>query len=231
MAKKLSRQELKRDEILDSVGKGVRYVSSHRKGAVEAVAAVAALGILIGGFLAFRAYREKQAAEHLSRALAVLSTPLQSQAPAGTSVTFATDAQREAAAEKELRAAAELATTPAGREARVLLAARGATGIDAVATFDHFARGADSVLAVTAEIDAARLLAGQGKTDEAIERLKRAVGSAKSSLPKDALLDELGRLYEQAGHTADARATYQRLLSEHPDSPFAADAQARLAAL
>jgi outer membrane protein assembly factor BamD (BamD/ComL family) len=38
----------------------------------------------------------------------------------------------------------------------------------------------------------------------------------------------LAQVYEQAGATADARATYQRLISDYPNSPYRADARQKI---
>ena len=83
-------------------------------------------------------------------------------------------------------------------------------------------------MAAAAEIDAARLLASQGKTTEAIDRLKRAIESPRSAAPKDALLFALAEIYERAGSATDARATYQRLVNDYPNSPYRTAAQQKI---
>lgn len=230
MAKKLRREDLKRDEVMETVGKGLQFVSVHRKGTVEAFAIAAGLALLIGAFLAFRSYREGQAAEHLSRALAALSAPLAGDpAAAGAAKTYATAAERSAEADRELAAAAGFGATKSGRQASVVLAARGAS--KDTGAFDRFARSGKSVVAAAAEIDGYRTLADAGKTTEAITAVKRAIETSSTAVPKDALLAELGALYERSGSPTDARTIYQRLASEYPDSPYASEAQSRLSQL
>ena len=51
------------------------------------------------------------------------------------------------------------------------------------------------------------------------------------AVPKDALLIELGQLYERSGSPADAKATYQRLITDYPASLYLSDAQSRIGAL
>jgi tetratricopeptide (TPR) repeat protein len=94
--------------------------------------------------------------------------------------------------------------------------------------FEKAARQARSESAAAAEIDAAKALAAQGKTTEAIDRLKRAIESPTSAAPKDALLFTLAGIYEQSGAAADARATYQRLITDYPTSPYRADARQKV---
>jgi len=233
MMKKLSREQLKRDEVLETFGKGFRFVSSHRKGTVEAIAAAAGLALLIAAFLGFRSYRESEAGQHLSRALKILSTPVAGEPSAvdvsGTPYTSASE--RDAEAEKELKAAADFSATRSGREASVVLAARSGSEKSDPATFDRFARANHSVIAAVAELDAIRTLDAQGKTTEAIARAKRAIESSSTAVPKDALLIELARFYEKSGSPADAKATYKRLISDYPNSLYLSDAQARAGSL
>jgi tetratricopeptide (TPR) repeat protein len=232
MAKKLTREELKRDEVLETVGRGFRFVTSHKKGATEAIVVSAILVVLAGAFLAFRSYRETQAAGHLSRALDILSTPLAGDpGAAGAPKTYATAAERNAAAEKELKDAAAFSATRAGSEARLIQIAKGTASGNSESFLDRYSRGGRGILSTISEINAARLLASQGKNSEAIARLKRALESSEPAMPKDVLLIELAHLYEKAGFPADAKSTYQRIISEYPDSLYRSDAQSKIGAL
>ena len=231
MAKKLRREAMKRDEVLETVGKGFRFVSAHRKGAAEAIGVGAALAVLVGAFIALRAHREAQAADHLGRALAILSTPLTADPQAGAaSKTYPTAAERRSDANRELSAAAEYGATRSGREAALVLAV-GGDAKDAPSTFSSYARSSGSVVAAAAELDGYRALAGQGKFNEAIAGVKRAIETSSTAVPKDALLAELGRLYEESGSPADAKIIYQRLVSEYPESSYTAEAQSRIGSL
>jgi len=231
MAKKMRRDDLKRDEVMETVGKGFRFVSVHRKGAAEAVAVGAALAVLIGAFVALRAHRESQAGERLARALTALSIPLASDPSAGTAPrTYPSAAERDADADRELAAAAEFGTTRSGRQAALVLAARGKAK-DADSTFDRYARSGKSVVAAAAELDSYRSLAERGKVNEAIAAVKRAIESSSTAVPKDALLAELGDLYERSGSPADAKAIYQRLVSEYPESSYTSQVQGKIAGL
>jgi tetratricopeptide (TPR) repeat protein len=230
MAKKLRREDLRRDEVMETVGKGLQFVSVHRKGTAETVGIAVALAVLIGAFIAFRAHREAQAADHLSRGLTALSTPLAGDPSAGAAAkTYATVAERSADANRELAAAADYSATKSGREAAVVLAAQGAS--KDTGAFDRFARSGQSAIAAAAEIDSYRAMSDAGKTTEAIAAVKRAIETSSTAVPKDALLAELGALYERSGSPVDARATYQRIVSEYPDSVYTADAQGRIGQL
>jgi tetratricopeptide (TPR) repeat protein len=228
MTSKIRRQDLKRNDLAETMGKTVDYVSGHRKGVTEAIGVLAGIAVLVGGFFLYRAWSERAAGRALSEALGVLETPLASEQPGGAK-TFASAAERRAQADPLLRKAAAHGSTASGRAAQVILAANGADkATQEVDVFEKAARQARSESAAAAEIDAAKALAAQGKTTEAIDRLKRAIESPTSAAPKDALLFTLAGIYEQSGAAADARATYQRLITDYPTSPYRADARQKV---
>jgi tetratricopeptide (TPR) repeat protein len=229
MAQKISRKDLKRNDLAETMGRTVDYVSHHRRGVSEAIAIGAGIVVLAAAFVAYRAYRENEAGRELSAGLTVLETPLVGDPSAQNAPrTFATAAEREREADDHLKKAAQSKGTSAGRAAAVILAARDPKSPEAADRFARAARSGKAEVAAAAELDEARLLASQGKTAEAIDRLKRAIESPSSSAPKDAMMFALAEIYEKSGAAADARATYQRLVSDYPNSPYRADARQKL---
>ncbi|HEY1252995.1 MAG TPA: tetratricopeptide repeat protein [Thermoanaerobaculia bacterium] len=230
MSQKITRRDMKRNELAETVNRTVGYVSEHRRGATEAVAIAVGAALLVGGFFLYRAWQERSAGTALSEGLAVLDAPLTGEPGATPGVkTYATAAERRTEAEKFLKKAAAHGSTSSGRAASVVLAAGGADKPEqSLDAFEKAARQGRSETAAAAEIDAAKLLVAQGKSSEAIERLKRAIDSPKSVAPKDALLFALGEIYEQAGNQADARATYQRLITDYPNSAYRSEARQRV---
>ncbi len=229
MSPKIRRQDLKRNELAETIGKTVDYVTGHRRGVTEIVAVVAGLAAIVAGFFMYRAWLERSAGRTLSEALAIMDTPLAAEQPGGATKTFASAAERRSQAEKLLRQAASHGSTASGRAAQVILAASGTEkAAESVDVFEKAARQSRSETAAAAESDAARQLAADGKANDAIERLKRAIESPTSAAPKDALLFALAGIYEQTGAAADARATYQRLITDYPNSPYRADARQKV---
>jgi hypothetical protein len=55
MSQKIRRQDLKRNELAETVGKTMDYVTGHRRGVTEAVAAAAVVAALVAGFFLYRA--------------------------------------------------------------------------------------------------------------------------------------------------------------------------------
>lgn len=226
---RITRRQLKRNELAETFGRGVDYVAHHRRGATEAIAAGVAVLLIAGGFVLFRGWRERSAGRELSEALAVLEAPLASDPAAATaSRTFPTAAEREREAARHLDAAAKKGGTEAGKAARLIVAARSDKPAEAVAELTRIARDGTMEVAASAELDTARLLAATGKTTEAIERLKRAIESPQAAAPKDALLFVLAETYEKAGNAGDARSTYQRIVNDYPNSPYRTPAREKL---
>lgn len=72
---RITRRQLKRNDLADSFGRTVDYVSHHRRGATEAIGAGVAVLLLAAGFFLFRGYRERSAGRELSEALSILEAP------------------------------------------------------------------------------------------------------------------------------------------------------------
>ena len=229
MAQKITRKDLKRNEIAETVGRTVDYVAGHRRGVVEIAAVAGGVAVLVGAFFLFRGYRESQAGRELSAGLAALDTPVAGSPGAlNAPKTYATEGEREREAKAHLERAAGIGGTDAGRAAAVVLAAREPKAGTASETFSRAARDGRAEVSAAAELDEARLLASTGKTSEAIDRLKRAIESPKSRAPKDALLFALAEIYEKNGSSTDAKAVYQRLVNDYPNSPYRQDARQKL---
>jgi tetratricopeptide (TPR) repeat protein len=223
MKQKITRKDLKRNELAETMGRTVDYVSHHRKGVTEGFIIAACAVAIVAGIFLYRAYRESAAGRELSAALDALNTPVGAPAPGAR--TFATQAEQDREADRHLQAAAGYAGTAAGRAAGVILAARNPQSATVSETLAKAARDRHIEVAAAAELGEARLLVASGKTTEAIERLRRAVDSSQSHAPKDALLFALAQAYEKAGSTGDARAVYQRLVNDYPNSPYRAEAR------
>lgn len=227
MTQRITRQDMKRNELAETVGRTVGYVSEHKKGVTEAAMIAAGVAVLVVGFFGYRAWAERSAGKDLSQALGILATPLVTEQPTAAK-TYPNAAARQTEADVFLRKAGAHGSTPSGRAAQVILAASGTEKpADALSAFEKAARGKTEP-AAAAEINAARMLAAEGKAPEAIERLKRAIEAPSTAAPKDALLFALAQIYDANGNAADAKATYARLIADYPNSPYRADARQKV---
>lgn len=67
--------------------------------------------------------------------------------------------------------------------------------------------------------------AAAGRVKEAITAAKGYLDAANPPLPKDVILFTLARFYEKDGQLVDAKSSYQRVVSDFPDSPMRFEAQ------
>lgn len=100
---------------------------------------------------------------------------------------------------------------------------------DAAASYQQvIGKAGDSLYGQMARLGLAEAQARSGEFDKAIETYKDLSTRKDGPLPIDGILMQLGRLYRAAGKAADAEQTFNRLVSEFPDSQFASDAKREL---
>ena len=71
----------------------------------------------------------------------------------------------------------------------------------------------------------AQVLAARGKSSEAEAVLNRLLADKKTVLAPELILIQLAKLQQKENRDAEAVATLQRVLAEHPDTPGAMEAQ------
>jgi TolA-binding protein len=70
-----------------------------------------------------------------------------------------------------------------------------------------------------------------GRHDDALKIYTDVAAVRDGALPVDGLLMQLGRASKRAGKMAEARAAFQRVIDEFPESGFVSVAQQQIAAL
>jgi TolA-binding protein len=60
-----------------------------------------------------------------------------------------------------------------------------------------------------------------GQFDQAIAAFKEVESLKSDDVPADGVLMQLGRAYQLAGKTEDAKKTFKRVADEFPQSPYA----------
>jgi tetratricopeptide (TPR) repeat protein len=230
----LSRKEMKRDEVREVLGKGVEYVRDHERLAVYIVGGL--LGLLLVAALVVFALdrREASAAEDLTQALRIYSAKVDPLDPAPDDrekPRFATDKERldkAKAAFEELRGG-----TAAGQVANVYLGEIAAREGDVETArklwTEYLEKNPDTALAVTAELNLLGLDRQAGKLEEVKTDLEKQLAESSSrTLPEDVVLYQLAQTLDELGRASEAQETLQRLIDDHPRSPFAFEARRRL---
>ena len=98
MNQRLTRQDMKRNELSTALGKGYDYAESHGKSILLAAGAVLALGVLAGLFYMYRESQAEKANTDLAHAIEVYQAPIDPAAPKPddpVSPTFADVAARQ----------------------------------------------------------------------------------------------------------------------------------------
>jgi tetratricopeptide (TPR) repeat protein len=239
MSQHLTRKEIKRDELANVMERGVEYAESHARTLFIAAGAALALVLLSALFFLYRNHRAGDANAALAQAIKVFQAPIDPAAPKPddpANPTFADAAARQTRAKAlfgKLRD--DYGSTEAGDIATVFLGqialAEGqpdrARELWNGFVDDH----GDHLLAGEVRVNLFRLDRSQGKGQEVAQKLQSMLDEAEPPLPQDVILHELGATQEQLGKKQDAVGSYQRILDEFPQSPFAQEARQKIGEL
>lgn len=222
MAKRLSRQELKRDEIAEAAAEAGSWLEENWQTALKIAGTIAVVAIAAVGWILYsRAQRERVEAD-LANALASFE-------------------RLEAAGFRDGDVAAVLA------ELGDVADRAGASGPGAVATLYRASglvqtgreaealpllesvKNADGTLGVAIRTLLAQVYAAEGRHDDAVSTLQALVDGEEPALPIDQTLVELGEALDKAGRDEEADEVYQRVLDEFPATMAASRARELLA--
>ena len=239
MNQRLTRQDMKRNELSTALGKGYEYAESHGRTILIAAASVLAVALLAGLFYMYRNSQAEKANTALAKAIEVYQAPIDPAAPKPddpVSPTFADAAARQTRAKalfQELYD--EHGSTVAGDVAAVYLAqiAMAENQPDRARELwnEFLDEHGDHLLAGQTRVNLMRLDRSQGKGEEVAQTLTAMLDETEPPLPMDVILNELATTQEQLGKTQEAVQSWQRIVDEFPQSPYAREARERIAAL
>ena len=239
MNQRLTRQDMKRNELSTALGKGYEYAESHGRSILMAAGALLALALLVGLFYMYRNNKAEEGNTALAKAIEVYQAPIDPAAPKPddpVSPTFADAAARQAKAKTLFQGLRDdYGSTVAGDVAAVYLAqiavAEGKPE-EARGLWNEFLdEHGDHLLAGQTRVNLLRLDRSQGKAEEVAQTLTAMLDESEPPLPLDIVLNELAMTQEQLGKTKEAVDTWQRIVDEFPQSPYARDARERISAL
>jgi len=228
MNQRLSRHDMKRDELVATLERGVDYAQHHTRGILIGMAVAAGVGALgLAGWLWWQ-HRRVEANELLARAIQVAQAPLDPAAPKPDDPrrpSFADEAARRSRAVgllEELRE--DYGGTGAAAAGTVYLAGlklEAGEAEEALRLFEEAGGGSpDDLVGAAAWLTRLRADREQGKGEEVVAALRAALEADQRPLPDDVLLYELGATLEMLGRAEEARAAYQRIIDEFPRSPY-----------
>lgn len=245
--KRKERHQLKENELVEMIVSARTAFDANRSRLTLILLIVVVAGAVVGGIAMWRRNTNSRAEQLLAdamvafnaRVIPVTTEPTQpGEVPAAASIgatgSFPTVAAKLTAALPKLKAAADAyPDSDAGITARYHYASSlAATGKydEGIRAFDEVVRraGVSSLYGRMALFGKADTQARAGQFDAAIATWKELASSTDEALPKDAILMELGKAYQAAGKTEEARKLFNQIVEEHPTSPYTAEARAEL---
>jgi TolA-binding protein len=229
------RRDLKHDRFVDEIGTLSTRARENQRLLAAIAGALVLLSIAAYGIYFYRSGREKKAQDALARAIETIESPL--MPPAGSppvpDAKYKTDAERVTAAEKLFRDVQKTYSGSDAADVADLYLARVASGKSNTAEArklleDFVKKHADHVLVGAAKYSLYQLRLEGGEAQQVIAELNAEMGKPEPALPADSLLVVLAHAYEVQGNSDQAKATYRRIITEFPDSPYALEAQRRV---
>ena len=232
MSQRLTRKEIKHDirddEVQHVLHRVLDFVVHRPKLIAGAVVGVIVLILALTGLFAYLDRRAEAASEQLVEAIKIAGAPLDGDEEAAADPdgpVFATEEERQTEAKRafeEVRGG--VGSSDAGRVADLYLAEIAVSDGDpetARAIWQSFlAESSEHVLALSVRINVIHLDRGSGRAQEVADELQQDLDGGQKTLPEDVLLFELAQTLEVLGQQEEARDVYQRILDEHPRSPY-----------
>lgn len=234
------RHELKQNEFAMATMTVADRIAEHRTTILTVLGVVAVVAVIVGGVMVYRANQANKAGALLGIALATAEAPVvpAPTLPGATQTpgTFPTaEARAEAAAQAFTEVTAAYPGTEAARVARFHIAGQmlaGGKAAEAEQAYGTLATDEGNTLrGQSAKLGHAEALMALGRTDDALRIFAELAAQRDGAMPVDGLLMQLGRASQRAGRTAEARAAFQRIVDEFPESTFIMSAQQQIAAL
>ncbi|HYN23345.1 MAG TPA: tetratricopeptide repeat protein [Thermoanaerobaculia bacterium] len=236
MNQRLTRKEMKRDELSTALGRGYDYAESHARNILLALGAAVAVALLVGLFAMYRSGRAEEAGKALTHAIEVYQAPVDPASPKPDdpeAPTFADAAARQAKAKTLFQALYDdYGSTVSGDIAAVYLAqiamAEGQPDRARELWSEFLEDHEGHLLAGQTRVNLLRLDRSQGKAQQVADQLAAMLDDPEPPLPLDIVLSELAATQEHLGKKQEAIQSYERLTTEFPQSPFAREAQQKI---
>jgi predicted negative regulator of RcsB-dependent stress response len=238
--KRTERHHLKENELANLAASAKETLEGRGQQLTMLIVAVIAIVALLGGYYWWSGRSSARADALLAEAMklddAQIGPPAAPGTPGAGGLRFTTERERHQTALTKFKIVAdEYPGTPAGifaryREAATFMALGSveSAGKSFQMVIDQDSNG---MYGRMAKLGLAEVQAQTGQYDPAIATFKEISQQKDGPLPVDGVLMRLGRTYVDAGKRTEAEQTFNQLLTEFPESPFADDARRQLETL
>ena len=233
------RHRLKENELSHALEDATARLQEHRSTVMMGAGAVLLVLVAGLGYWAWTTRSQNRAQTLLGDAIVIMQSPVEEKPGAKPGVTGypTVQARAEAALAKFAEVYNAYPSTDAGVASRYYAASALAMlgrHAEAAARFQETAdrAGANSFYGRVARLGVIEAHAQAKKYDEAITVAQALVNNtADDTIPRDALLMELGRVQAAAGKKAEAKQTLDKVIADFPGSPYVEEAKRMLAEL
>jgi predicted negative regulator of RcsB-dependent stress response len=235
----LNRREMKRDELANVMERGVEYAESHARTLITAIGALLAVALLAALWYMYHNNQIEKANVALAQAIKIYQAPIDPAAPKPddpANPTFADETARRTKAKGLFeKLHDDFGSTDAGDIAAVYLGqialAEGQPDRARELWNGFVDEHGDHLLANQTRINLFRLDRSNGKADDVATKLSAMLDQTDAPLPQDIILGELAATQVELGKKQEAIQTYQRIVDEFPQSPYARDARQKIGEL
>ena len=237
MSDRLTRKEIKRqDTFQTTMAQSLDWVRAHRRELIAGVAVLALTIAALAGWALWLRATEDDAQALLGEAMAAYRAPVRAEEDEGAAagpaeeLSFPTvEARRERSAELFGRVVGEYGASDAADVARVYLAeiaaVQGETERARELWEDFLDDHPEHMLGAEVRLNLYALDRAEGRGEEVAAELAAMLEADDRPLPEDVILHELASTLESLGRAEEATGHYQRLVNEHPQSPYAVAAR------
>ncbi len=230
---RISRKDLKKDELRETFSHGADAVVSHRRGLSSIAAVVLVVALAVLGWRYYTQHQTAQAATAFDDAMTIFNARiLAAGMPAQPGeVTYSSDDNKYSDASKKFSAIADsYGRTNPGQEARYFdgLSQMHLGHIDqAEKELNAAANSGNSAVEALANFQLAGIYTKLGKTSEGIKIYQDLMANPTVVVPKPMVMLALADVYRQT-NPAEAAKVLNQIKTEFPDSPAADEANKRL---
>ncbi|MDH3255931.1 MAG: tetratricopeptide repeat protein [Acidobacteriota bacterium] len=239
MAARLTRRDMKRDEVLETATRVFHYLTEHTRGLLTVLLAVVALAVIAVGVFAYMQGRKDRANTVFAEALNVFSADVVAEGAKPddpVSPSFASAEARDARAQALFQQVeSEFGGTSVGRIAGVYLGKLALQRGDAEGARSRWQAFLDSkpnhMLATEVRLNLLAMDRADGKGEAVLGRLREMMADSSADLPPDVALEQMAVTLEELNRHEEARDIYQRIVDEYPTSAYSSKAQQKLRTL